>query len=372
MSRLSIAGTLLSAGRELAGTVVVEGEEIVEVVPGRAGREEVDLVHDGFVAPGLCDLQVNGAAGRSVTQEGSAVPELEGRLLEAGVTSYLPTLVTSPPGLRVEAIERLAHRADDPRSPAAGIHLEGPLLNSDMRRVHDERWLEDAVEGLPEGFEHEAVRLVTLAPEVPGGRGAIRRLAGRGVTVSLGHSAATAAQALAAADAGAGAVTHLFNAMAPLHHRDPGLVGAALADERLAPMVIADGIHVDPVVLAVVNRAAGDRVVLVSDASPAAGAPEGAHRMQGIPIERRGEVVTDAEGRLAGSALLLDRVVRRWREATGCTAAEAWAAGSERPAALIGSASGLAPGRPASLVLLDWDLAVERVMLRGRWWPSSG
>ncbi|MGI8595299.1 MAG: N-acetylglucosamine-6-phosphate deacetylase, partial [Solirubrobacteraceae bacterium] len=350
-----------------AGTVVVEGEEIVEVVPGRAGREEVDLVHDGFVAPGLCDLQVNGAAGRSVTQEGPAVAELEHRLLEVGVTSYLPTLVTSPPDLRVEAVERLAGRVDDRRSPAVGIHLEGPLLNPRMRRVHDERWLEEAVERLPDGFEHEAVRLVTLAPEVPGGRGAIRLLAGRGQTVSLGHSAATAAQAFAAAEAGARAVTHLFNAMAPLHHRDPGLAGAALADERLAPMVIADGVHVDPVVLALVHRAAGERVVLVSDASSAAGAPEGTHRMQGIPIERRGDVVTDAQGSLAGSAVLLDRIVSRWREATRCTAADAWAAASERPAALVGAASGLAPGRPASLVLLDHDLAVRRVMLRGRW-----
>jgi len=367
MERLSIAGTLLSGGRELAGTVVVEGEQIVEIVPGRAGRDEVDVVHDGFVAPGLFDLQVNGAAGRSVTQEDPAVSELEDRLLEAGITSYLPTLVTLPPDLRVEAVERLARRVGDSRSPAAGIHLEGPLLNPRMRRVHDERWLEEAVEGLPDGFEHEAVRLVTLAPEVPGGRGAVRLLTGRGVMVSLGHSAATATEAFAAADAGARAVTHLFNAMAPLHHRDPGLVGAALADERLAPMVIADGIHVDPVVLALVHRAAGERVVLVSDASPAAGAPEGAHRMQGIPVERRGELVTDAEGRLAGSAVLLDRIVRRWREATRCTAAEAWAAASERPAALVGAAGGLAPGRPASLVLLDEHLAVRRVMLRGRW-----
>ena len=367
MERLSIAGTLLSGGRELAGTVVVEGEEIVEIVPGRAGREEVDLLHGGFVAPGLCDLQVNGAAGRSVTQDGSAISELEDRLLEAGVTSYLPTLVTSPPDLRLQAIERLARRVEDRRSPASGIHLEGPLLHPPMRRIHDERWLEDAVEGLPDGFEHEAVRLVTLAPEVPGGRGAIRLLAGRGVTVALGHSAATASQALAAADAGARAVTHLFNAMAPLHHRDPGLAGAALVDQRLAPMVIADGIHVDPLVLALVYRSAGERVVLVSDASPAAGAPEGAHRMQGIPVERVGDVVTDAEGRLAGSAVLLDGMVRRWREATRCTVAEAWAAASERPAALVGAAGGLAPGRPASLVLLDEDLAVRRVMLRGRW-----
>jgi N-acetylglucosamine-6-phosphate deacetylase len=367
MEGVSVAGTLLSSGRELAGTVVVEDEEIVEIVPGRVGRDEVDVLHDGYVAPGLCDLQVNGAAGHSVTGDPAALDELEARLLQAGVTTYLPTLVTSPPDLRLAALERLAARVEDPRSPAAGVHLEGPLLNPRVPGIHDPRLMEDATEGLPAGFDHPAVRLVTLAPEVPGGRGAIRVLSRRGVTVALGHSLAGAQESLAAADAGARCVTHLFNAMAPLHHREPGLAGAALVDERLAPLVISDGVHLDPLMLALVERAAGDRAALVSDASPAAGAPEGDYRLQGLPIERRGDVVANSDGRLAGSALLLDRAVQRWRAATGCSAAAAWAAASERPASLAGLPGGLAPGGPASLVLLDAELRVERVLLRGEW-----
>ncbi len=367
MEGVSVAGTLLSAGRELAGTVVVEGGEIAEVVPGRVGRAEVDVMHDGYVAPGLCDLQVNGAAGHSVTAEPAGLGELEARLVEAGVTAYLPTLVTSPPDLRLAALDRLAERVGDPRSPAAGVHLEGPLLNPRVPGIHDPALMEDAAEGLPAGFDHPAVRMVTLAPEVAGGRGAIRVLSARGVTVALGHSLAGAQESLAAADAGARAVTHLFNAMAPFHHREPGLAGAALVDERLTPLVIADGVHVDPLVLALVERAAGERTALVSDASPAAGAPEGAYRLQGLPVERRGDVVADADGRLAGSALLLDRAVQRWHTATGCTPAEAWTAASERPAALAGIPAGLVPGAPASLVLLDPELRVERVMLRGEW-----
>lgn len=367
--RLTIGGTLLSGARELAGTVVVEGDAIAAVRPGRPGRDEVDLMHDGYVAPGLVDLQVNGAAGQSVTGDDGALDAVEARLLEAGVTSYLPTLITSPADLRLAALERLGPRVADVRSPAAGVHLEGPLLNPARAGVHDPRLIEEATEGLPAGFDHPAVALVTLAPEMPGGRGAIRVLRGRGVAVSLGHSAVGAEEAFAAADAGATGVTHLFNAMPPLDHRDPGLAAAALVDPRLTPMVIADGIHVDRVVLALVDRAAGDRVALVSDATSPAGAPEGAYRLQGIPVVRRGDVITDPDGRLAGSALLLDRVVRRWREATECTVAEAWAAGSERPAALIGLAAGLTPGAAANLVLLDSDLEVQRVMLRGRWVP---
>lgn len=367
MERLEIGGTLLSGGRELAGTVVVEGGTIAGVVAGRPGSDDVDLMHDGYLAPGLVDLHVNGAGGHSATGDDAGLDALERRLLEAGITSYLPTVITLPADLRVAAIERLARRVADPGSPAAGIHLEGPLLNPDMARVHDPGLMEDAVEGLPEGFEHPAVKLVTLAPEMPGGRGAVRVLSGRGVTVSLGHSAAGAEEALAAIDAGARSVTHLFNAMPPLHHRAPGLVGAALADDRVSPMVIADGVHVDPLVLALVDRAAGERVVLVSDATAAAGAPEGRYRLAGAPIERRGDVVVDAEGRLAGSALLLDRCVRRWYDATACPAADAWAAGSDRPAELVGLPHGLAPGAPADLVLLDRALEVERVMFRGEW-----
>lgn len=367
MERFEIGGTLLSGGREVAGSVVVEGETVAGVIAGRPGADDVDLLHDGYIAPGLCDLQVNGAGGHSATGDHPGLDALEARLLEAGVTSYLPTVITLPADLRVAAIERLARRVADSRSPAAGIHLEGPLLNPEMARVHDPRLMEDAVEGLPEGFDHPAVRLVTLAPEVAGGRGAIRVLAARGVTVSMGHSAAGAEEALAAVDAGASAVTHLFNAMPPLGHRAPGLVGAALADDRVTPMVIADGVHVDPLVLALVDRAAGERVALVSDATAAAGAPEGRYRLAGAPIERRGDVVVDAEGRLSGSALLLDRCIRRWRESTGASAAEAWAAGSDRPAALVGLEHGLVSGVAANLVLLSRELEVERVMFRGEW-----
>ena len=367
MERFEIGGTLLSGGREIAGSVVVEGEAIAGVIAGRPGADDVDLLHDGYIAPGLCDLQVNGAGGHSATGDQAGLNALEARLLQAGVTSYLPTIITLPPDLRLAAIDRLAPRVASPRSPAAGIHLEGPRLNPEMARVHDPDHMEDALEGMPEGFDHSAVKLVTLAPEVAGGRGAVRVLSGRGVTVSLGHSAAGAEEALAAFDAGARAVTHLFNAMPPLHHRAPGLVGAALADERVTPMVIADNVHVDPLVLALVDRAAGERVVLVSDSTAAAGAPEGTYRLAGAPIERRGDVVIDAEGRLSGSALLLDRCVRRWWEATGCAPAEAWAAASDRPAELVGLDHGLVPGVAANLVLLSRGLEVRRVMVRGEW-----
>lgn len=364
-----LAGDIARGGAVGGGWVEVADGRIVACGDGRPPRAP-DEVAGGLLAPGLVDLQVNGAAGVEVTGGHGALDRIEAALLAHGVTSYLPTLVTAPDAELAAAAAVLAERVADPASPAAGIHVEGPFLARAHAGVHRTELLRAPADGPPpEIYSSPAVRLVTLAPELPGALELIADLRGRGVAVSLGHSGAGAETAAAAFAAGASMVTHLFNAMGPLHHRAPGLAGAALADPAVALGLIADGHHVDPLLLRIVARAAGSRVVLVSDASPAAAAPAGARvTLGGVPV-----VVEDGApprtpvGVLAGSAILLDDAVRVWAREAGAGLPAALAAASETPAHVLGMPPPLTPGGPADLVEVDADGRVVRTMRRGRW-----
>ena len=316
------------------------------------------------IAPGLCDLQVNGAAGYEVTGDDDALDAIEAALIARGVTRFLATVTTIEDERAAAAVERLARRARDPGSAVAGIHLEGPFLSPEHAGVHAVELLRAPADGVPEHYGDPAVRLVTLAPELPGALDLVESLHARGVTVSLGHTGADADTIGRAADRGARMVTHVFNAMAPLHHRAPGPVGAALVDDRLAIGVIADGRHVDPRVLELIHRAAGDRVVLVSDASPAAGAQPGAYGFAGRAVTLGADgTVRDADGRLAGSGALLDDVLATWFASTDTELDDAIAAATVRPAELVG----LARSAPADAVEISDDGRVVRVMRDGRW-----
>jgi N-acetylglucosamine-6-phosphate deacetylase len=361
----TLAGTLLRDGEAVEGFVTVAGATVVELREGDPPHGA--LRHDGLIAAGLCDLQVNGAAGAEVCADPAALDRIEAALLAAGVTAYLPTVVAQPWEHAREVIAALAARVADPDSPACGIHVEGPLLSARHAGAQRRECFAASAADAACWWEDPATALVTLAPELDGALDAVRTLSQRGVVVSLGHSGAGADLVASAVAAGARAVTHLFNAMAPLHHRTPGLAGAALADVRLSPLLVAEGEHVDQLVLSLVDRLARDRVVLVSDASPAAAAPAGDYSFAGAVVHSDGERALTDDGVLAGSTVLLDEAVRRYSAATGCPLADAWAAASERPSSLIGRAGGLVPGGRADIVLLDRAGAVERVMFGGRW-----
>jgi N-acetylglucosamine-6-phosphate deacetylase len=362
-----LAGALLSAGDTRRGWVAIDGASFAEIGQASPPRGRV-LRHDGFIAPGLVDLQVNGGAGVEVTGGDGALARVDGLLLRHGVTSYLPTVITTDETTADRTVQEIAARMRDPASPVAGAHLEGPYLNEAWRGVHRAELLRSPPARRPGVLAADAVRLVTLAPELPGALALVADLARAGVAPFLGHSAASPATAAKALRAGARGVTHLFNAMPPMHHRRPGLVGWALTEPRVAVSVIADGLHVSPRMLRLVRRAAGERVVLVSDASTAAGAPPARYQQAGREIERDGRGrVTSGDGELAGSSLTLDEAVRRWRRHTGASLAEAWLAASERPAALAGVEAGLRPGAPADLALLDRTGSVVRVMKAGEW-----
>lgn len=327
-----------------------------------------DVEWDGALGPGLVDLQVNGAAGHEVSGGDGALDRIEEALLDAGVTAYLAAVVTRPDEEAATAIAALARRARDPSSPLAGIHVEGPFLSPEHPGMHPPALLRTPDGPVPDWLSTRAIRVVTLAPELPGALALTRALAARGVVVSLGHSGAGAAIVEQAVAAGARLVTHLFNAMPAATAREPGLAGAALTDPLLAPMLIADGVHVDAAMLRLARAGAGDRLLLVSDAAPAAAAAPGDYAFAGTAIHRGEDgSVRDGAGRLAGSGGLLDAGMRGWIAATGCDPQEALDAAAARPRTLLGLPVDLEPDVPADLVLVAPDGAIGAVMRAGEW-----
>ncbi len=361
-------------GRRLGvGAALVDGELVpgdVELDGAVVGAVGLAPAHGGRIAaPGLVDLQVNGFAGVDLMDtDADGVRAVGAALARTGVTAWLPTLITAPAPRTRRALTVLAQavaRPDPAGARPLGVHLEGPYLSPDRLGTHPPEHRRD-----PDAAEMAAwralapVRAVTLAPELPGAPELVRALAADGVLVSLGHTAATAAQARAAVAAGARTVTHVFNAMGPLDHREPGTVGVALTHPDVTVQVIVDGHHVAPEIVRLVFAAARGRTVLVTDAVAAALLPDGPSVLAGVRVEVRGGAVRNAAGDLAGSALTLDAAVRG-AVAVGVPLAEALAAASEVPARLIGAGDGLRPGARADVVVLDDDLTVHRTHLAG-------
>lgn len=362
-----IGGDIVVGDRCAPGWLRVQAQRIAAIGYGDAPAP-ADVEHAGPVATGLVDLQVNGAVGVEIIGGREALDAIDAHQLAHGVTSYLPTVITAEPAVAARAVAEIAERTRDPGSPVAGVHLEGPFLSPRHRGVHRRELLAVPRDGVPAYYDDPAVRLVTLAPELDGALDLIEALAARGVTVSIGHSAADAATAQAAVARGASLVTHVFNAMPAFHHRDPGLAGWALGRDEVRIAIIADGLHVAPAALELVRRSAAGRVVLVSDASVAAGARPGVHRQAGIDVRLAADGrVTAAGGLLAGSAIALDEAARRWMTLTAADLPAALNAASTQPARAVGLDHGLRVGAPADLVLLDVTGRVLRTMRRGRW-----
>jgi N-acetylglucosamine-6-phosphate deacetylase len=386
---LVLAGTLWTPEEELrGGWVRVEGGRIVALGQGPApspavggGGADAGSLGDGpvldarglTVCPGFVDLHIHGAFGHDLMEGLPAVAAVSAGLPRYGCTAYLPTTVTAPWVETLRAVAALAEAVEHPPAGArpVGLHLEGPFLNparAGMQAVAHMRRpsLADAERLLAAGRGH--VRLVTLAPELPGGLELVGHLARCGVVPAMAHSDASYEQARAAADAGARHVTHCFNAMRPLHHRDPGLVGAALDEERLSAEAIADGVHVHPVALRLLWRSKGwRRTALVTDAMPGAGAPEGTYRFGGHEVAVRAGQARLPDGTLAGSVLTMDRAVRVLVGA-GVPPREAVAMASLTPARVAGlvDVGRVAPGCRADLVALDAELRVVWTMVGGR------
>jgi N-acetylglucosamine-6-phosphate deacetylase len=362
----AVTGRLLVDGNLIRGAVVIERGRIVDVRIGNMDVAQLPTprLDAELVSPGLVDLQVNGSFGLEVGGDPVSLRALAAQLPSTGVTTFLPAAVSAGAAdyRAVAAAFASARAAAGARMP--GLHLEGPLLAPARAGAHRAQAIAAAGATLDEMLDDllaaGAVRLVTLAPERPGALALISRLRQAGVAVSIGHTDATFEQAVAAIDAGATLTTHLYNAMSPLNHRAPGTVGAALADDRLTVMLIADGVHVHPAALNVALRSKGpERIALVTDAVAAAGAPPGRYALAGVEVVSDGQAVRLADGTLAGSTLTLDRAVRIMAGLGGARLADALAMASTVPAAAIGLADSgrIAIGQAADLVL--WSTAME-------------
>ena len=288
----------------------------------------------------MLDIQVNGAGGFDLTEEPESLWRVGAALVPFGATAFLPTLVSPSLATVARAQQVLAGGRPEGYSGAEplGWHVEGPFIAPTRHGAHDPaRLLLPDVELVRDWSPGSGIRMVTLAPELPGALDVVRTLVANGVVVSAGHSAATFDEAVAGFDAGIRAVTHLFNAMAPMGHREPGLAGAALSDDRITIGLIADGLHVHPALVAIVRRAVGaDRLVVVSDAIAALGMPAGAHRLAGRHVIVDETSARLSSGVLAGSVIGIDESVRNLARFTGISVAEAARAATTVPARLLG------------------------------------
>jgi N-acetylglucosamine-6-phosphate deacetylase len=373
MAQLTLSGpTLLPDGEIAPATLTLDGETIRDVVPGYDAR--AGLTTGGVIAPGFIDLQVNGAYGCDFAVEPSSIAPVAARLPETGVTGFLPTCITSPiesyAGWLEAATAAAEQAAQDARSARVpGVHLEGVYFNPHKAGAHNPALLRpvDVEEILTRYARHSSVRVVTLAPELPGALDAIRALNERGILVSAGHSNATYAEAEQAIAAGIRWGTHLFNAMHDLRHREPGLP-AALLLSGVPVGLIVDGVHLHPAVVQLVYRLKGaGGVTLVTDAMAAMGNAPGTYNLGGYSVNVDEVSARLPNGTLAGSILTMDGAVRNMVAQSGCTPAEALRMASATPAALLGleRQGRIAPGCDADLVLLDGALRVQATLVRG-------
>jgi N-acetylglucosamine-6-phosphate deacetylase len=355
------------------GTVLLEGSRVAQVSCEPLDADEVHEYPGCFVAPSFVDLQVNGSFGVDVASEPGRVPELSRKLLATGTTSYLPTLISSPPTLYREALPMLAGLTREGVPDGAkslGVHLEGPFIDADKKGAHPADCVVPADANLlDELLDLGPVRMLTLAPELEGAAELARMAARRGVVVCAGHSNATFELAYRAFEGEVASLTHLFNAMSPLHHRQPGLPGAAFAHPRVTCAIIADGRHVHPEMVALAFRALGpDRLYLVTDATAAAGMEPGEYSLATRRVYLEGGVPKLEDGTLAGSILTMDEALRNVLAFTGCTVPEAVRMAATTPASLagVGGRKGrLASSYDADLVVLSPELSVEAVYKDG-------
>ena len=372
-----VNGIILTPRGEIRGKALLYDQRIVGLAdPGEAARRAAEVLDAGglYVSPGLIDVHIHGYGGADVSDgDPEGVRRMAACLPANGVTAFLPTTLTVA-WEKLEAIcrdmrtlERESAQPDFPGAQILGVHLEGPFINPAHKGAQNPDYIlpPDAERILPLA---DIIRVITLAPEMPGAEACIRTLKERtDIAVSIGHTGASFDQALAAAAWGATRVTHLFNAMTGLHHRAPGVVGAALVSDMYTEL-IADTFHVDRGLYPLLIRAKGRRLVLITDALRSAGMPDGEYENGGQKFILKGIECRLKDGTIAGSVLKMNQAVRNLRDYGGIPLHEAVCAASlnaARSAGLDRHKGSLARGRDADIVLMDGDCRVYRSIVRG-------
>ena len=382
MKTVITAARLLTPDKSIDHPVLVIEDEWIVALGAReqlaipAGARHHDFPNE-ILAPGFIDIHIHGGSGHDVMElSASSLAAIESGMVKHGVTSYLPTTVTAPLPDTLRSLEHLGKavtvKSEPGRSRPLGIHLEGPFISHAKRGVHPpENLLQPSPKVLRQFYEASggAVRMITIAPEIEGGVETIAEAAKLGIHISLGHSNATFAESNAGIEAGARHATHTFNAMRPLDHREPGILGAILSDDRVTADIIADGLHVDPAVITVFLRAKGiERTILITDAISATGMPDGKYKLGGFEVEVKGNRC-DLDGKLAGSVLTLDRAVRNVMQFVPLPLEDAVRLVTLNPARLLCLADPrgtLTVGQMADIVVLTPSSEVVTTMAAGQ------
>jgi len=355
-----VRGRILTPGGWVEGSLSIEADKVVALEPARTEKR--------YVVPGFIDLHVHGGAGADCMNGADAAHKVARFHASHGTTRMLLATLTAPEADLIHALDGIhavMQRPGKDEARVAGVHLEGPFISPDKLGAQPPYPVDPDPQMMERLMAHASIQVITLAPERPGALDFIRFLRSRGIRPQIGHTVATAAEALAGLEAGARGFTHLYNAMSGLHHRSPGAVGAALARAAWAE-IIADGKHVDPVAVQAAMRAVPNLYV-VTDAVAAAGMPEGSYQLGRHTVFKRADGVFLEDGTLAGSALTMDQALRNLVD-WGLDLAEAAHRLSTLPARYMGWADlGLIQnGAQADLVVLDFDLQVEEVYVAGK------
>jgi len=381
MIALTAAALLTPRERIEQPLLLLDGGKIAEATSLAARELPQGARHFDFpgavLAPAYLDIHIHGGMGHDVMEPNAeGLARFEAFLAQHGVAAYLPTTVTAPEENILRALDWLAKRIEKSDAAGAGarplgIHLEGPFISHARRGVHPPEYLVPPTLSRFERYWQASrgnIKVMTIAPEVEGAMEVIAEASRRGVCCSLGHSDSDLETARAAIAAGAHHATHTFNAMRPLDHRQPGLLGAVLTDSGVTADIIADGIHLDPTVVQLFLRAKGTQAaVLITDAISATGMPEGRYRLGSFEVEVRGNKCTRGDT-LAGSVLRLDQAVRNVMQFAGWGLQEVVQLASANPAAVIGEKSRgvLAAGADADIGVLSPRGEVQRTIIGGR------
>lgn len=377
MNRWAVQGRMV-VGHEVHDDLLLicEDGKITYVGPKRDDEQPDLIVEDGLIAPGYIDVHVHGSNGYDVmdgTEE--ALRGMAKSLAGYGVTGFLATTLTGDLEHLCNVLATCRQFADGSSEGAQllGIHLEGPWINAKLKGAQNG---EHVVAPTPEAAKRlldaagGLLKIVTLAPEQPQAAEVIELLEAHGVRPSVGHSDATYEHVKEAIGHGLSHVTHCYNAMRGLHHREPGVVGAAMYHDELTTELIADGLHVHPVAMSILYRLKqADGLVLVSDGMRAVGMEDGDYDLGGLPVQMRGGEARLADGTLAGSTLTLDQAVRNMVRCCAVPVGEAVAMASETPAKVVGVADRkgkLQAGYDADFLILDHELNVQATYIGGR------
>ena len=368
-----VNGRILLPDQEVRDQVLLFDDRILEVSSGvPEGAERIDA-GGRYISPGFVDVHIHGYLGEDASDgKREGLRRMAEGILKNGVTAFLPTTMTVPwPELEaafrtIRSLLPDSRAADFPGAELLGCHAEGPFINPQKKGAQSEEAILPPNADLMLSWA-DLIRLITIAPEMPGAISCIQALRGR-MSVSVGHTAADFDTVRRAVSAGADHFTHTFNAMTGLNHRSPGAVGAALTGPGWCEL-IADTFHVHPALFPVMRACAGDRLVLITDCTRAGGLGDGEYTLGGQPIFVRGIACRLADGTIAGSVLKMNEAVRNYRIHTAAPLYEAVACASLHPAASVGIADrkgSLLPGRDADILLLEEDCSVSAVWRSGR------